>query len=84
MRAKRSISKPSQPPISLRTLLLETRAKKGLTQAMVVKRLGCTPTTYKAWEKGQRPHAQWYVGLSELCGVTLSEVVGLVTAARDV
>ncbi len=77
MRTKRA---PQKPPQSLRLLLLETRARKAMTQAAVVKRLGCTATTYKAWEKGQKPRAEWFVAIADLCGISLGEVVGLVTA----
>jgi len=78
MRGKRS----AEDPESLRRLLVSTRAKEGLTQAQVIKRIGCTPTTYKAWEKGQRPRAEWYVAISKHCGVTVERVVDLVTADR--
>jgi DNA-binding XRE family transcriptional regulator len=63
---------------SLQELLIYTRAKSKLTQTEMIRRLGCTPTTFKAWEKGQKPRAEWYVAIGKLCGVPLERVVALV------
>lgn len=73
-------SKQELQPLS--ELLVMARAKRGMTQAKVIKRLGCTPTTYRSWEKGQRPRAEWYVRLARHLDLSLEQVVSLVSASR--
>lgn len=75
---------PKRPRLkALPRLLVTTRARHGMTQENVIDRLGCKATTYKSWEKGQCPHAEWYVAIGKLCGIPLDEVIDLVTEGRS-
>lgn len=42
-------------PVTIRDLLEEAREDQGLSQRGAAAALGTTPTTYRAWMRGQRP-----------------------------
>jgi hypothetical protein len=47
----------------------------------VAKALKTTVTTYKAWEKGQRPRVDAFAHIARYCGVPVIRLVQLATAA---
>jgi DNA-binding XRE family transcriptional regulator len=65
---------------SIRQLLLLTRAKNGWPAVKVAKTLKTTTTTYKAWEKGQKPKIQHFGAISRYTGVPVIRLVQLSTA----
>ena len=68
---------------SIRQLLLLTRAQNGWPAVKVAKTLKTTTTTYKAWEKGQRPKVEHYGNIARYCGVPVVRLVQLATSAEE-
>lgn len=62
---------------SIRQLLLLARAKNGWPATRVAKTLNTTITTYKAWERGQRPKLQHFEAISQYSGVPVVRLVHL-------
>ncbi len=80
MQTKRKRGGPIDDCHSIRQLLLLTRAKNGWPQSRVAKALKTTATTYKAWERGQRPRVESYRDIARYCGVEIVQLVVLATA----
>jgi transcriptional regulator with XRE-family HTH domain len=68
---------------SIRQLLLLVRAKNGWPAVRVAKALKVSPTSYKAWEKGQRPKIEHYERLSRYCAVPVVRLVQLATTPES-
>lgn len=65
---------------SIRQLLLLARARNAWSQDRVAKALRVTPTTYKAWERGQNPRIEHYATIARYCRVPMVKLVELATA----
>lgn len=57
--------------------LKEIRKKRGLSQADVAVRLGCSPNVYARYERGERqPSIEILIDLSKIFGVSVDFIIG--------
>ena len=65
---------------SIRQLLILTRARRGWKQSQSAKALETTLTTYKNWERGQKPQVEKFDRIAKHCGVDVLSLVLMATA----